>query len=366
MLIGIDASRVGKLYKTGTETYTIELIKALSLIDKKNEYILYTPLRIEEKLPNLGKNFRFKILPFGRFWTQIRLSYEMLSNKPDILFIPAHTLPLFFPKKSVVTIHDLGFKHFPELYSKNELLYQNWALRHSIKRAKHLITPSDFTKIDIIEHLDISASKISVIYEGYDANTFHPISPLKKKTPPYLLFIGRLEEKKNVLGMIRSYGILRKEKNIKHKFILAGRPGFGYEKILAEIEKLPDAIRRDIELPGYVSQEKYVELLKNADILFFCTFFEGFGLPPLEAMASGVPVVASNRTSIPEIAGTAAMLVNPDKPFEMAAALSKVINNEGLRKVLISKGFARATLFSWKKCAEETLELLERVYNINK
>jgi len=358
MTIGIDASRVGKQFKTGTETYTIELIKTLSQIDRKNDYILYSPKSISNKLPALGKNFRFRVLPFGRFWTQIRLTREMISHKPDILFVPAHTLPLVFPQKSVVTLHDLGFKHFPELYSSTDLMYHNWAMNHSVKHAAHIITPSEYTKKDILAHYTIDPIKISVIYEGYDENVFKPLKT-KSANKPYILFIGRLEEKKNIVGMIKAYGLLRKEKEIKHQFILAGNPGFGYEKILAEINKLPGEIKKDIVLMGYVNQEKYVDLLKNADILFFCSFFEGFGLPPLEAMASGVPVVASDRTSIPEICSKAALLVNPEKPFEMAVGISKIINDPGLRKALISKGLTRASLFSWKKAAQETLKVCE-------
>ena len=360
MLIGIDASRIAKPIRTGTETYTIELVKALSGIDRKNDYILYSPKSIEAQLLNLGKNFKFKVLPFGRFWTQIRLTREMINHKPDLLFVPAHTLPLVFPQKSVVTLHDLGFKHFPELYSSGDLLYHNWAMGHSVKHASHIIAISKFTKKDILACFTLDPAKITVIYEGYDEKAFRA-SGLKNTKKPYILFIGRLEQKKNIAGMIKAYALLRQEKEIKHQFVLAGNPGFGYEKIIAEINRLPAEVKKDIILPGYVSEEKYIELLTHADILFFCSFFEGFGLPPLEAMASGVPVVASNRTSIPEITGKAALLVDPEKTFDMAAALSKVINDEGLRKALISKGIARATLFSWKKTAQKTLEVLESI-----
>lgn len=366
MLIGIDASRSAKQFKTGTEVYSTELIKNLALIDPPaggNQYILYTPRDLKDLLSNLGANFSQKILPFGKFWTQIRLSWEMLTHKkPDILFVPAHTLPLKMPQKTVVTLHDVGFKHFPELYSPTDLKYHNWAMGHSAKNAIKIIAISEFTKNDIVKYFKVQPAKITVIYEGYDQESF---KPLKEKIPsekPYFLFIGRLEEKKNIVGMIKAYEILRHEKSINHQFILAGSPGFGYDKIESELSKLPENIRKDIILPGYISQEKYVELLKSADILFFCTFFEGFGLPPLEAMACGIPVVSSNRTSIPEICGKAAILVDPEKPFEMATALSKIINDEGTRKALISKGIARASLFSWKKCAEETLEVLEKVY----
>ncbi|MFA6493254.1 MAG: glycosyltransferase family 1 protein [Patescibacteria group bacterium] len=360
MIIGIDASKTAKTYQTGTETYSTEIIKGFSKIDYKNQYILYTPEPISKKLPNLGKNFEVKVLPFGKFWTQVRLTKEMIRHKPDILFVPAHTLPLIFPKKSVVTIHDLGFKHYPELYPSSELLYHNWAANHSVKNACHILVDSKFVKADILEHYTIDPQKISVVPLGYDEKTYRP---LKEKTTkkPYLLYIGRLEEKKNIVGMIKAYEILRKEKKVKHQFVLAGRPGYGYEKITQTIQSLPEDIRKDVIELGYVDQETYVSYLKNASILFFASFFEGFGLPLLEAMASGVPVVASNRTSIPEITGKAAVLVDPKKPFEMAVALSRVINDTGLQKALISKGLTRASLYSWQKTAQKTLDILERL-----
>jgi len=358
MLIGIDASKVVKPFKTGTETYTIELLKALSKIDKENDYLLYSPKPLGGKIPALGKNFKERVIPFGRFWSQIRLSVEMMTKKPDVLFVPAHTIPLIHPKKTIVTLHDLGFKHFPHLYSQKEILYHNWAMNVAVKRASHIIAISEFTKADLLQNYTINPDRITVVYEGYDEELFRPVKE-KKRDKPYILFVGRLEEKKNIVKMIEAYAFLRKEPNIKHQFVLAGNPGFGYEKITEAISKLPKNIADDIILPGYVSQEKYVEYLKNADALFFCTRYEGFGLPPLEAMAAGVPVVASNRTSIPEIVGKAGLLVNPDKPYDMGVALSKLLNSTSLQKALVSKGLVRASMFSWKKCAEETLNVLK-------
>ncbi|HLB95650.1 MAG TPA: glycosyltransferase family 1 protein [Patescibacteria group bacterium] len=358
MLIGIDASKVAKTYQSGTEVYSTEIIRAFSRIDRENQYLLYTPKPIRDKLHNLGKNFKVKILPFRKFWTQIRLSQEMLAAKPDILFIPAHTLPLIFPKKSVVTIHDLGFKHFPELYPPVDILYHNWAANHSLKNAHHILTDSEFVKKDLGRFYPIDPRRISVVPLGYDEQTYRPLKT-KTSKKPYLFYVGRLEEKKNIVGMLRAYRILRKEKAIKHEFLLAGRPGFGFERIKKEIDLLPAEIKPDVIILGFVDQQKYVELLKNASILFFCSFFEGFGLPLLEAMASGIPVVASNRTSIPEVCGKAAILVDPSKPFDMAVALSKIIHNRGLEKALISKGLARASLYSWEKTARKTLAILE-------
>ena len=209
MLIGIDASRTAKQFKTGTETYSTELIKQLSKIDRKNDYLLYTPRPIGERVGELGPRFRYRIIPFGKFWTQVRLSWEFLTRKrPDILFVPAHTLPLVIPRKTVVTLHDLGFKHFPERYNPTDLFYHNWAMGHSVKHATHIITISEFSKKDILANFTIDPAKITVIYEGYNQDEFKPLKDKKILAKPYLLFIGRLEEKKNIVGMIRAYAIL--------------------------------------------------------------------------------------------------------------------------------------------------------------
>lgn len=357
MLIGIDTSRVTKEKLTGTEYYSIDIIRAIAKIDSRNRYILYAQ---RDPLPRLGampNNFKAKIMPFPKLWSQIRLSGEMLFKKPDVLFVPSHTVPIIHPENTVVTLHDLGFKHFPELYPAEELAYHNWTMNFSAHHASQIITPSEFTRQDLIKTYSLDPTKIHVVWHGFDKEKFRPDAKIKKK--PYILFIGRLEEKKNVRGMIEAYGMLRKEERIKHQLILAGSPGFGYDKIKAEIKKLPPEIQKDIIELGYITQNEYVERLQEADIFLFTTFFEGFGMPIIEAFACGTPVVTSNTSSMPEIAGNAAIVVDPYKPFQIASAISKLINNESLKKSYILKGRVRSGLFSWEKAARETLSVLE-------
>jgi len=370
MLIGIDASRAVKRFKTGTEYYSQEIIKALAQLDEQNEYILYAPTEPQGSLANLPKNFRWKIMPFPRLWSQVRLSAELVRGKPtpDVIFEPAHTIPIVHHRKMVVTIHDLGFVHFGELYTPLERLYHNFSLNYSAKHAAKIITPSNYTKRDLIRHLPIDPRKISVIYHGFDKEKFRPATEKEREmalphgiTPPYIFFVGRLELKKNVDGMIEAYRLLREEKSVAHKLVLAGRPGWGYEKIKEKINALPDEVRKDVIELGYVGERDYPILLKRADILFFPSWFEGFGLPVLEAMAAGVPVVASSQTSLPEIAGNGAILAKPSKPLEMAAALSKLLHKSDFRKSQILKGRVRANSFSWRRAAKETLAVLEEV-----
>lgn len=360
MTIGIDTSRVTKEHLTGTEYYSIEIIKAMAEIDQKDVFLLYAQ---KDPRPNLGKlnpNFITKIIPFPKLWSQIRLSWEMLAQKPDVLFVPSHLVPIYHPKNTIVTLHDLGFKHFPELYSPKEIIYHNWGMNFSAKHAKKIITPSEFTKKDLINTYSIDPDKITVIWHGFNKDLFKPSDATKK---PYIFFIGRLEEKKNIIGMIKAYEFLRKEKNIKHKLILAGKPGFGYENIQKELEKLPKEIREDVVQLGYISEKEYVRYLQEAEIFLFTTLFEGFGMPIIEAFACGTPVVASNITSIPEIAGNAALLVDPKKPLKIAAALSKLIHDPGLRKSLILRGRVRSKIFSWETAGKKTLEVIKSAKN---
>lgn len=356
MTIGIDSSRTTKPKLTGTEHYSVEIIRAMLAMDEQDRFILYAPKDPRKRLGPLPANAKVKIMPFGKLWSQVRLSWEMLYHKPDCLFVPSHTVPLIHPKNTVVTLHDLGFKHFPELYSPKELFYHNWTMKFSAEKAKRIIAPSEYTKNDLIKTYNLEPNKITVIYHGLNREKFQPRTKVAKK--PYIFFIGRLEEKKNIIGMLRAYALLRKEKRIKHRFILAGSPGFGYEKIRRQIEQMPPDVRKDVIQLGYVDEAEYIKYLQEAEIFFFATFFEGFGLPLLEVMAAETPIVASNVTAMPEVAGKAAILVNPRNPLEMASALSRLINSKKARDTLIYRGRMRARLFSWEKAAQQTLEVI--------
>ena len=369
MLIGIDASRAVKDQKTGTEHYSEQIIHHLSKIDKKNDYILYAPNKPSSGLLiKLPKNFKWKIMPFPRLWSQIRLSWELKFGKPkpDVMFEPAHTIPIWYHPKSIVTIHDLGFKYYPELYTPFERFYHNWCMDFSAKHAKHIIAPSEATKKDIIKFYNINSKKITVIYHGYDRKTFsnknvsHQPSSINKYKP-YIFYIGRLEEKKNIQNAIKAYGILRKNPKIHHKFVLAGKHGYNYDKIKSAICNLKSAIKKDVIELGYIGYKDIALWYQNADVFFFPSNFEGFGMPIIEAMACGTPVCASNTTSIPEIGGGAISLFDPKNPQNMAQKLEKIILDNKYKKELIKKGFKKASEFSWEKSAKKHLDVIMKI-----
>ena len=374
MLIGIDASRACKTTRTGTEYYSQEIIKALARIDHKNFYVLYSPVKPSKELSDLPGKFNWKIIPFPRFWSQIRLSWELQSQRPrpDVMFEPAHTVPFLHPIPMVVTIHDLGFKYYPELYTKFENYYHNFSANFSAKHSSAIIAVSNYTRNDILKHFAVQAKKVTTIYHGVDDKIFRLPNLKEQETPlgfgikrPYIFYIGRLEHKKNIINLVKAYQLLREEKKICHQLVLGGKPGFGYPQIKKTISELSPAISRDIIQTGYISDTDYPIILKNADIFAFPSNFEGFGMPVLEAMACGVPVVCSNKTSMPEVAQNASILINPKKPFDMAVAFSKIVNKPALRSSLVSKGIKRASLFTWDNTARKTLELLEKTGSQN-
>lgn len=364
MLIGIDASRVNRSEKTGTENYSFNLIKHLSLTDKTNQYRLYVRQDYDKFLDSLPDNFEVKIIKPNKFWTQIGLSLEMLLNKPEALFVPAHTLPTFAPKNSTITIHDLGWKYYPQVYSNTSLLLHHHSIKKIIKTNTKIIVYSKSTLKDLNKFYKVNKDNIRFVTMGYDKPVSNPVSNKENnkfnKYVPYILSVGRLESRKNTINIIKAYKLLRKERKIKHKLLLAGKPGYGYEEIRNEIEN-SEELRNDIIKLGYVADENLPDLYKNASLLVYPSLYEGFGYPILEAFTFGIPVITSDKSSMKEIAEDAAILVNPDKFFEITAAMSQIINKPEIVTSLKLKSKKILPKYSWESCAEETLKVLEEI-----
>jgi glycosyltransferase involved in cell wall biosynthesis len=275
-------------------------------------------------------------------------------------------VPFIRKGRFVVTVHDIAFHFFPEIYSKSARRYHNFAVKSAISFARKIIVPSQATKLDLVKYYKAKPSQIEVVHHGVDLTRFKPATQKEVDLPldikqPYILFIGRIESKKNIKTLIQAYALLRQEAKITHQLVLAGKPGFGYDEIEAEIQKLPPNINQDIIETGYISDQMYTTLLQQADIFVYPSLYEGFGLPVLEAMAAGVPVIASNTSSLPEIVGQAGILANPKKAFDFAAALSRIIHHPEEKRALIKKGLVRAQEFTWSKATKQTLDILREV-----
>lgn len=375
MKIGIDASRAFLAKRTGIEEYSYQVIKHLRNELCDQEVVLYVRKQWKNKNGKwkicaqeidfeLPKNWRVKGLWAPRLWTQVRLSLEMLFHRPDVLFIPAHTVPFIHPRETIVTIHGLEYEFCPEGYSWWERLYMRFSIRHSVRWASHVIAVSENTQHDLMQLYHVPAEKIGVIYEGIGKMVEDSQSMLEEKqsnnslSSLFFLFVGRLEKRKNVARIIEAFAIFKKKTRLPHRLVLVGKPGYGYKKIKDQISK--SKYQTDIVELGYVSEAEKWVLLKKAEALVFPSLYEGFGLPILEAQMVGTPVVTSTTSSLPEIAGGGAFLVDPTRSKELSRALVSVATDERRRAGIINEATQNVDRFSWVRCARGVAQLLKR------
>lgn len=424
MKIGIDASRANRVHKSGTEWYSYYLIRWLAKLDEKNEYILYSDkpftgglidlttdqyenkpqeVRFDERgfqiIKSPFNNFRGKILnwPSSSLWTQGRMSIEMIIHRPDLLFIPAHVLPIIHPRKSLVTIHDIAYAKDcllypeedlgPENYSSRSLInffvrmlslgkyrantmdYLKWSTKYALKHAKKIITVSVHTKMDLAEIYRAKLSKIEVVHNGYNQALYKVINDKEKIKnvlnkygieSPYLFYIGRLERKKNIPALIESFAIMRQNNNdIKHKLVLAGDASYGYDEAKYMVHEYD--LANEVIMTGWLDEKDIPYIYNGATAFVFPSRYEGFGIPLLQSMACGTPIIASNVSSIPEVVGDAAILIDPTDLGAISAAMEQLILDDNLKKELIAKGMERIKNFSWQKTAVETLALINKM-----
>ncbi|NLZ74771.1 glycosyltransferase family 4 protein [Candidatus Falkowbacteria bacterium] len=403
MIIGIDASRANRKLKTGTEWYSFFLIKNLAIIDKTNKYWLYLNAPPSPELVAAVKdnpNFVFKYLkwPFNAFWTLGRLSLEMIFCRPDVLFVPAHTLPLFSPRKSINTIHDVAFIREQNLYfsekvktksalarhlinflvklftlgkySSESVDYLYWSTAFALKHAKKIITVSEFTKNEILNlYPETKLDKITVVHNGYNQELFHPINDEQKITEilnkygitkPFFLYVGRLEKKKNTPALIEALSIVRENNpEIKEKLVLIGNASFGFDEVKYTITGFN--LNQEVCIPGWVEEKDLPYIYNAASAFIFPSKHEGFGIPVLESLACGLPTVVSNLDVLREIAGDSVLYFDQEDKQSIAAAMTKVVKDEKLRAELREKGLQRVQNFSWHKCAAETLQVIEKL-----
>lgn len=371
----IDASRANNEKKTGVEWYAFFVIQELKKIVPSDwQVILYTREKLKGELGVLPPNWQEKVLawPPKRLWTQLRLSYEIycfqkqaqLLKEEIILYVPAHVLPLVCPAKTLITIHDLGGVRFAKGYSFFERFYTYFATWFALKKGL-VIVPSQFVLQELSYFFKKYSQKIKVIYNAFDNQSFQPIQKeqsaaiIKKYglTGNYFFSIGRLEEKKNTVGIIQAFNFFRQRSSQPWQLVLLGKPGFGFEKVIKEITDSPFA--SDIIIPGWVEQRDVPRLMAGAKALLLPSFYEGFGIPILEASSLGVPVITSNLTSMPEVSGGSALLVNPYKPQEISEAMYLISTQENLVKILVEKGFSRVQEFNWHKTAQNIFKVAE-------
>lgn len=364
LVIGIDASRAITGQRTGTEAYAYFLIQAL--ITQSTH-----PLRLYFNRPPsrdlFSGDFEAVHIPFSRLWTHIRLAWELHRRPPDIFFTPAHVIPLTYFGRSVATIHDLGYHHFPQAHPASQLAYLRWSTAHNARHSCCILADSQATKDDITRFYGVNPTKIEVVYPGIDPQLYpvrdaNQLTAVFRKyhiTPPYLLYISTLQPRKNLIRLIEAYAA----SGLPHQLVLAGKAGWLSQPILQTIANLPPTISKNILLPGFIPDTDKATLLSGATALLYPSLYEGFGFPALEAQACETAVLCANTSSLPEIVGDGALLVNPLDTAEITAAMQRLATDLSLRQLLIQNGSNNVKRFSWQKAAEQVLTILEQTVN---
>ena len=368
MLIGIDASRTVCDAPTGTEIYSRELIRALIVQDRANQYRLYTRTLVPRDFFGAASNFEIRAIPFPRLWTHARLSFEMLTRAPDVLWIPAHVLPPIHPRRSIVTIHDLGHLHFPEAHPTTQRLYHTWATRWNARAASHVLADSEATRDDIVKFCGVAPEKITVVYPAYDARVYQPVRDAEKIAATrtrlrigedYILAIGTIHPRKNYTRLIESFA--RLVSNLQFpisnlQLVIVGKRGWLHKPIFELVERLN--LQSRVRLLDYVPASDMPALISGARVLAFPSLHEGFGLPVLEAHACGTPVVCSMTSSLPEAAGDAALFVDPLDVEAIAGAMQRLLTDAAVRAKLIARGFDNLERFSWEASASRVSDVI--------
>lgn len=365
--IGIDARFYGPIGK-GLGRYTQEIVDGIISLDQDNEYVIF--LRKENFSDFQCGNARVKKISADIKWyglaEQFFFPFLIWRERPDLMHFPHFNVPILCPVKFVVTIHDLILIKFPTfrattlgpvIYKIKNLAYKI-VIYSALKRAKKILTVSEYTKQAVIKQFKINPDKIIAIYEGI-ADLTHKdalgrAESIKKRQ--YLLYVGNAYPHKNLEGLIKIFSEINKN-SPDLKLILVGKNDYFYGRL----KRYAKNFSKNIIFPGYVPDSDLDLLYKNALIYVFPSFYEGFGLPPLEAMARGLAVVSSNKTCLPEILGQAALYFNPEDETDMKNKIELAIADGELRENLRIKGYEQAKKYSWKNCAAKTLEVYKNI-----
>jgi glycosyltransferase involved in cell wall biosynthesis len=373
MRIGING-RFLVAKRTGVQRAAYNLIKTLIEVDRVNEYFIFTgreqvgsPDWNYSNVTVVGDDLRPSESFRNHFWEQIRLPKLAKRYKIDILHSPANVAPLFYSGKSIIHIHDLCFVVNPQWYSFAFRTVYNLIIPMLAKRATKVITNSNNSKNDLLQYFNLPAERVSLVYWAVDDTFSLPSTDVHKlikiRDDDYILYVGSLEPRKNINILIEAYEKLRHQyPAIKTKLILIG----GESPLFASVQLKAREFRDDVVFKGFVTDSELSEYYRRAKLVAYPSLYEGFGLPPLEAMASGVPVVTSGTSSIPEVVGNAAILINPRSQEQLTTALHRVLTDKGLREAMVKAGNERVSRFNWYRVARGVLSVYYEVHQRQK
>lgn len=402
MVIGIDGNEANVEVKVGIGEYAYELLAQFAKIKdqrSKIKFSVYLKDAPRPEMPKQSDNWEYVIVKPRKLWTQIGLPIYLFTHfpRPDVFFTPSHYGPRFSPVPTAISIMDLSYVHFQELFNKHDL-YQltNWT-RYSARNAKKVFTISNYSKDAIIKEYKKKPQDVIVTYPGIRSGSSIMKQELSKKqlnekygiSDNYILFVGTLQPRKNIVRLIEAFSMILRgpvahhsQKSLRsHSFtagtfrgspsratptsnlpentqlVVVGKKGWLYEEILAAPEKF--GVKESVKFLDFVPTEDLPSLYRHALCYVLPSLYEGFGLPVLEAMKYGCPVVTSNVSSLPEAGGDAALYFDPENVEDIAEKIKEVISSEKLRKDMKEKGYEHIKKFSWEKAAKETLEVLE-------
>jgi glycosyltransferase involved in cell wall biosynthesis len=368
MIIGLDGNEANVEAKVGISEFAYELLRQFSEFHTEDtEFRVYLKDQPRDEFPSGKDHWVYRVLKPGKLWTQWRLPLDLYlyNPKPDVFFTPSHYAPRFSPVPTVISLMDVSYLRFPELFNKSDLYQLKSWTSYSVKNAAAVITISTSTRDDIIKEYGIPKDRVHVVYPGIKAALdlephVYTMQELKETygiTGKYILFVGTLQPRKNIQRLIEAFSKLSEKKDLQ--LIIVGKKGWLYEDILAAPEKY--GVKDSVKFLDYVPDKDLPLLYKKAVCYVLPSLYEGFGLPVLEAMKYDCPVITSNVSSLPEAGGDAALYIDPENVDDIAEKIGKVLRNETLRKEMIEKGKKQIKKFSWEKAAKETLSVLRQV-----
>jgi len=370
MHIGLNAHllSLAETYRgAGINWYIHNLLTHLPRVDRANRYTAFIG---DGRFASPGLALKLSRLPTSRpvvriFWEQVVQPFALQKERVDLLHALAFVTPLLSPCPAVVTIYDLSFLLYPESFKRSKNFYLGLFTRLSARRARRIIAISESTKQDVIRLLGVSPEKVEVVYCGID-ETFRPLAGdqvaafrSKRSLPErFILFVGTIEPRKNVTRLIEAFANLHTRRLTDLKLVIGGAKGWFYEDVFTRVEEL--GLEGEVMFPGYIPVSELPLWYNAAELFVYPSLYEGFGLPPLEAMACGTPVVTANTSSLPEVVGEAGLTVDPLDAEGLAETIRRALDDGALRREMKERGLQRAKGFSWTKAAQETVQVYRR------